>query len=73
MDEYCIGLNRQALFSDETSNFRIPEEPDTGDRTVLRFRTAKNDADTVYYVEEEKGLQARMIKVSSDGVFDYYE
>lgn len=73
MDEHCIGLNRQALFADETSDFRKPEEPDTGDRTVLRFRTARDGADMVYYVEEEKGLQARMIKVSSDGVFDYYE
>ena len=67
------GLNRRALFTDETQDYRRPEEPDAGDRVALRFRTAKNNADSVYYIEEEKKLKARMIKVSSDECFDFYE
>ncbi len=67
------GLNRRALFTDETQDYRRPEEPDAGDRVALRFRTAKNNADSVYYIEEEKKLKARMIKVSSGECFDFYE
>lgn len=73
MDEQDIKINRQALFTDGTADYRMPEEPDTGDRVVIRFRTAKNNVDAVFYVEEEKGLQARMIKTSADRIFDYYE
>ena len=73
MDEQMTGLNRRALFTDETQDYRRPEEPDAGDRVALRFRTAKNNADSVYYIEEEKKLKARMIKVSSDECFDFYE
>lgn len=66
-------LNRRALFTDETLDYRRPEEPDAGDRVVLRFRTERDNADRVYYVEEERNLEARMLKVSSNGRFDYYE
>lgn len=66
-------LNRRALFTDETLDYRRPEEPDAGDRVVLRFRTERDNADRVYYVEEERKLEARMLKVSSVGRFDYYE
>lgn len=71
--ERDMGLNQRALFTDETSDYRRPEEPDAGDRVVLRFRTGKNDADAVFYVEKERNLEARMIKVSSDRLFDYYK
>ncbi|NBH72226.1 glycoside hydrolase family 13 protein [Clostridiaceae bacterium] len=67
------GLNQRALFADGTSDYRRPEEPNAGDRVVLRFRTAKDDADAVFYVERERQLEARMIKVSSKGLFDFYE
>ena len=66
-------INRQALFSDETQDYRYPEEPDAGETVTLRFRTAKNDVDRVFYIEEDKNVQAEMRKVSSDGLFDYYE
>lgn len=71
--ERDMGLNQRALFTDETSDYRRPEEPDAGDRVVLRFRTGKNDADAVFYVEKERNLEARMIKVSSNRLFDYYK
>ena len=66
-------INRQALFSDETQDYRYPEEPDAGETVTLRFRTAKNDVDQVFYIEEDKNIQAEMRKVSSDSLFDYYE
>lgn len=66
-------INRQALFSDETQDYRYPEEPDAGETVTLWFRTAKNDVDRVFYIEEDKNIQAEMRKVSSDGLFDYYE
>lgn len=72
-DEQIRALNRQALFADETSDYRRPEEPDAGDRVVLRFRTARGDADRVSYIEEDKSIEAEMKKVSSDAFFDYYE
>ena len=52
MDERMTELNRRALFTDETLDYRRPEEPDAGDRVVLRFRTERDNADRVYYVEE---------------------
>ena len=67
------GMNRQALFTDETQDYRRPEEPDAGETVTLRFRTAKDDVDRVFYIEEDKNIQAEMRKVSSDRLFDYYE
>lgn len=66
-------LNKNALFTDETSDYRRPEEPDAGQRVCLRFRTAKGDADRVSYIEESHNIEVEMIKVSSDQRFEYYE
>lgn len=66
-------INRAALFADETSDYRIPEEPDSGEWVTLRFRTAKDDAEQVLYIEEDRNIKAEMIRVSSDSLFDYYE
>lgn len=65
-------INRQALFADETSDYRIPEEPEAGDHVTLRFRTAKGNADKVYYAEPSKNLTILMKRESSDNLFDYY-
>lgn len=66
-------LNRAALFTDETADYRIPEEPDAGEQVILRFRTGKSDVDRVSYIEEASNAEAEMTKVSSDALFDYYE
>lgn len=66
-------INRAALFADETSDYRIPEEPDPGEWVTFRFRTAKDDAEQVFYIEEDNDIKAEMIKVSADSLFDYYE
>ena len=66
-------MNREALFADETEDYRIPAEPDEGEEVCLRFRTLKNGADRVYVVRLNKKIQARMNKRGSDAMFDYYE
>lgn len=66
-------VNREALFCDETEEFRMPAEPDTGERVILKFRTAKNDVDAVFYIEEGKDEQQPMEKAYSDNLFDYYQ
>lgn len=65
-------INLQALFSDETEDFRIPPEADAGESVTLRFRTAVGDVDAVYYVETG-AVRRPMQKVASDTLFDYYE
>ena len=63
---------RQALFSDETEGFRIPAEPEEGDVVTLRFRTARDNIDHVFYQEAE-GEETPLLKAASDKLFDYYE
>lgn len=64
-------LDEEALFSDGTSNYRIPMEPEPYDMVKLRFRTGRENVDTVWAViNEERHL---MKKTESDYYFDYYE
>ena len=49
-----IQINRDALFSAETQDYRMPAEPDIHDKVVVRMRTAKDDVDHVYYIEGKK-------------------
>ena len=70
-EEGINKINREALFSAETEDYRSPMEPKEGERVRLRLRTAKADADQVYYIEGEK--EAVMKKTASDPYFDYYE
>lgn len=51
-----IQINREALFSAETQDYRMPSEPDAGDMVTVRMRTAKNGADHVYYIEKKKAV-----------------
>ena len=41
---------KAALFSDGTKEYRIPEEPECGDKVTIRFRTEAGDVDRVYAV-----------------------
>lgn len=66
-------MNRAALFCDETIDYRIPAEPDTGDIVTLKFRTAKDDADQVCVVICGSNKKIEMKKVEDRGRFDYYE
>lgn len=71
-EDWSNGINRQALFADETSDYRMPEEPDAGDLVRLRFRTAKGDVEHVYYVEEGGEAVQELTRTRSEGLFDYY-
>ncbi len=65
-------MNREALFSDETASYRLPEEPDPGDTVTLKFRTLKDDVDgvTLRYFDGSGRIMERSY---SDGIFDMYE
>ncbi|MCI8888380.1 MAG: glycoside hydrolase family 13 protein [Hungatella sp.] len=63
---------KQALFSDGNEEFRIPAEPNEGELVTLRFRTARDNIDYVYY-QEAGGEEKPLIKAESSQLFDYYE
>lgn len=65
-------LNKQALFSDENEDFLIPAEPEEGQIVTFRFRTAKDNADHVYYRNDIDTDEVDMEKSESDELFDYY-
>ena len=60
-----------ALFSDETSNYVTPMEPEVGDIVTIRFRTAKNNIDYVYWICGARRL--RMDYERTYGEFDVYK
>ena len=57
-------INRQALFADENEEFRIPAEPDEGQKVILRFRTARDNIDNVYYQEAGMTEEEPLIKTN---------
>ena len=63
-------FNRNALFSDTTEEYVTPMEPSAYDLVTIRFRTAKNNVDCVFFVC--KGEKHLMSKVEADEYFDYY-
>ena len=72
MEEYNKRMiNREALFCSATEDYRNPPEPDEDQDVLLRFRTGKNNAQHVYYVED--GAEVEIDKADSDELFDYYE
>lgn len=72
--QYITGmrplLNRRALFSDTTAQYVTPMEPTAYDVVTIRFRTAKNNVDRVFFVHQ--GQKQLMQKTVSNEVFDYY-
>ncbi|SDB25073.1 glycoside hydrolase family 13 protein [Eubacterium oxidoreducens] len=73
--EYMMGmrpfLEKSALFSDGTNDYRIPSEPEPGDEIRIRFRTAKNNVDGVWLCYGDK--QIKMEVVEQDEQFDFFE
>ena len=63
-------FNRRALYSDTTGEYVIPQEPTPYDLVTIRFRTAKNNVDCVFFVH--KGQRYLMNKVETDEQFDFY-
>ena len=64
-------LDKNALYSDTTEEYLIPAEPNPYTEITVRFRSAKNNIDNVYFVC--KGQKHLMMKSYSDDLFDYYE
>ena len=72
--EYVLNmqpvLNMDALFSDLSENYVMPPEPEAGRKVVIRARTAKGNADEVFFVHGEDRIRMDMEK--TEGEFDYY-
>lgn len=66
-----LKFNRDAIFSDGTSDYRIPCEPEIGDTVRIRIRTAAKNVESVSIVIDDKKM--RMNLIESDQLFDYYE
>ena len=64
-------LKKRALFSDGTSDYRIPAEPKAGEHVKLRFRTAADNVDLVVLCHEDERIEMQIADRESD--FDYYE
>ncbi len=64
-------LNRRALFSDTTKYYVTPAEPKSYDLVTIRFRTARNNVDRVFFIH--KGQRYLMNKMKTTEDFDFYE
>lgn len=71
MKLYRDFFNSKAVFSDETSNFRNPVEPEGYETTKVKLRTAKDNVDEAFIVYN--GRKVSMRKIYSEHFFDYYE
>jgi alpha-glucosidase len=63
-------LNKDAVFSDESENFRSPSKPKKDDKVTIKIRTAENDADYVFVVTDKEKILTEK-KLTQNG-FDYY-
>jgi alpha-glucosidase len=64
-------LNEQALFADGTADYRAYIQQDNGYTVRLRFRTERDNVDTVTVVTDT--MRSQMAKADTDCQFDYYE
>ena len=65
-------MKKAALFCDETMDYRKPAEPDAGEWVTVKFRTEKDDVDSVYIIFDGHAERVKLEKAESDGWFDYY-
>ena len=72
IDNLTTIFNPQALFSDGTAQYRIPPEPKANESVKLRFRTGRENIDSVVLVVCTD-TRIEMKKVYNDRLFDYYE
>ena len=63
-------FNRKGLFTDTTEDYVTPSEPEPFSNVTLKFRTARNNVDSVLFVCN--GKHYHMTKISEDESFDYY-
>lgn len=70
IDDNRPSLNLRALFSDGTSEYCFPNKPKKKDLITLRFRTSKDNVDSVHMIVD--GDRHLMMKEFNDDLFDYY-
>ena len=72
--QYILNMrpvfNKEALFSDGTEYYRSPSEPKAGDTVTIKFRTQRNNVDSVYLVSGN--LRKQMEYSETESGFDYY-
>ncbi|MBQ9549526.1 MAG: alpha amylase N-terminal ig-like domain-containing protein [Lachnospiraceae bacterium] len=64
-------FNYKAVYADMTEDYVFPIEPEPNSSVALRFRTGRNNVDDVFICV--RGGRHRMTRISSEGLFDYYE
>jgi len=64
-------LRAEFVFSDESSNFVSPGEPEIGEKVTVIIRTAKDNADKVFF-HLELAPAVEMEKFKDKGCFSYY-
>lgn len=64
-------LNQGAVFSDGTSVYRRPMEPEAFQEVGLRIRTAKDNVDLVEVIVDGEAKKASVVE--KDDLFEYYE
>lgn len=65
-----LKINREAVFSDETTFFRVPLNPKESDEIKIRLRVLKDDIDYAEMLSAHG--KVIMYLEFSQGVFDYY-
>ena len=68
-----MGINRDALYSIGKGFYREPEESPSFSKVKIRFRTLKEDVDSVTLILQEENSHFFMAASGSDHYFDYYE
>ena len=71
LEEKNTSICMEALFADETEEYRSPGQAKAGEWVKYRFRTLKDNVDKVLLVENGN-CHALSLK-ESQGIFDYYE
>ena len=64
-------IDRTALFTDETVNYRFPADIKPQEEVTFRFRTRKDNVEHVYLYS--RSLRRELQKARTAGTFDYYE
>ena len=71
------NIRKDALFADGSADYCMPQECEPGDTVCLRFRTLRDNADSVLLIQArqngERYAATLMRKAESGRVFDFYE
>ncbi len=70
-DEPYNYFNYDAVFSDETSQYRTPENPKISENSEVKIRVGKDNTDDVYLCFDDKKI--KMKKCASNKNFDFFK